>query len=294
MSSVSRQRLEDGRKWGSALLRQRHALEKAGIVVDHIRIHGTQVRVGHKDGPGRPLLICNGIGANLEILAPLVEAIDDRPVILFDVPGTGGSENAWLVPPWMHVYARYALRVLHHFEVDEFDLAGISWGGLLAQRLARDAAGRVQNLVLMAASSGILMVPGRVSALRLMFTPRRYLSRSFMVKHAATLYGGELANGKDSAVEHAAMARAPSAMSYVQQLAAAQYFTSLPWLSRIRCPALVMIGDDDPLMRVANARVLARFLPNAELKIIPGGGHLFGILQPEMTARTISDFLGGK
>lgn len=292
MSAVSRQRLEDGRRWGSALLKQRHALERAGIVVDHIRIHGTQVRVGHKDGPGRPLLICNGIGANLEILAPLVEAIGDRPVILFDVPGTGGSENAWMVPPWMHVYSRYAQRVLHHFEVDEFDLAGISWGGLLAQRLARDTQDRVRNLVLMASSAGIFMVPGRVSALKLMFTPRRYLSRSFMVKHAATLYGGELLDGHDRAVEHAAMARAPSALSYVQQLAAVQYFTSLPWLWRVRCPALVMIGDDDPLMRVANAKMLTRFLPNAELKIIPGGGHLFGILQPEMTAGLISEFLG--
>ncbi|HKY90741.1 MAG TPA: alpha/beta fold hydrolase, partial [Nevskiaceae bacterium] len=249
-STLSRQRLEDGRRWGSALLKQRHALERAGIVIDHIRIHGTQVRVGHKDGRGRPLLICNGIGANLEILAPLVEAIHDRPVILFDIPGTGGSENAWMVPPWMHKYSSYARRVLHHFEVREFDLAGISWGGLLAQRVARDSGDRVKNLVLMAASSGILMVPGRVSALRLMFTPRRYLSRSFMVKHAATLYGGELLDGAHGAVEHAAMARAPSALSYVQQLAAAQYFTSLPWLWRIRCPALVMIGDDDPLMRV--------------------------------------------
>lgn len=292
MTAVSRQRLEEGRKWGSALLRQRAALEKAGIVIDHIRIHGTQVRVGHKDGPGRPLLICNGIGANLEMLAPFVEAVKDRPVILFDVPGTGGSENAWLVPPWMRVYAGYALRVLHHFEVDEVDVAGISWGGLLAQRLARDAPQRVKSLILMACSSGIVMVPGRVSALRLMFTPRRYLSRSFMVKHAHTLYGGELARGTDAAVEHAAMARAPSALSYVQQLAAAQYFTSLPWLWRVRCPSLVMIGDDDPLMRVVNAKVLARFLPDAELKIIPGGGHLFGILQPEMTAQLISEFLG--
>jgi pimeloyl-ACP methyl ester carboxylesterase len=144
----------------------------------------------------------------------------------------------------------------------------------------------------MAASSGILMAPGRVSALRLMFTPRRYLSRSFMVRHAATLYGGELLNGADGAVEHAAMARAPSALSYVQQLAAAQYFTSLPWLWRLTCPALVMVGDDDPLMRVVNARVLARFLPDAELKIIPGGGHLFGILRPQMTADMISEFLG--
>lgn len=291
MSSTAKQRLEDGRKWGSALLRQRAALDRAGIVVDYVRVRGTQIRIGRKEGEGRPLLICNGIGANFEMLAPFVEAVADRPVILFDVPGTGGSENAWLVPPWMRNYSRYVQRVLDHCEVDDVDVAGISWGGLLAQRLAFDAPGRVRHLILMATSTGIFMVPGRWSALRLMFTPRRYLTRSFMVQHAHTLYGHELLE-EGRAVEHAAMARAPSALSYVQQLAAAQYFTSLPWLWRIRCPTLVLVGDDDPLMRVVNSRMLARFLPNAELKIIEGGGHLFGVVRPELTARLVSDFLG--
>lgn len=290
MLKTSRQRLEEGRKWGSALLKQRAALVDAGIVVDHVTIGGTQVRVGRKEGRGRPLLICNGIGANFEMLAPFVAAIRDRPVLVFDIPGTGGSGNA-LMLPLMKNYARYAMRVLKHYGERETEVAGVSWGGLLAQRLAYDFPDQVRSLILMATSPGILMMPGRLSALRLMLTPQRYLSRGFMVRHAHTLYGGELVQERERAVHHAAMARAPTVLSYFQQIAAVQAFSSLPWLWRIGCPALVMIGDDDPLMRVVNARLLARCLPDAELQVIPGGGHLFSVMRPEMTADRIADFL---
>jgi len=38
-----------------------------------------------------PLLIFNGIGANLELVEPFVTALGDVSVIIFDVPGVGGS-----------------------------------------------------------------------------------------------------------------------------------------------------------------------------------------------------------
>ena len=46
-------------------------------------------------GRRAPLLLCNGIGASLEALQPLVDALDpDRGVVRFDVPGVGGSAAA--------------------------------------------------------------------------------------------------------------------------------------------------------------------------------------------------------
>lgn len=287
-----RQQLDEARRWGSsALLRQRAALEGAGIEVDHIISRGMLLRIGRKPGRGRPLLLCNGIGANFEMLAPLVAAIGERPVLLFDLPGTGGSQNAPLLLPLMRNYARYAMRVLRHYGAVEADIAGISWGGLLAQRVAYDYPDHVRSLTLIATSPGFLMVPGRLSALKLMLTPQRYLSRSFMVRHAHTLYGGELLQDRERAVEHATMARAPSFLSYLQQLAAAQCFTSVSWLRGVRCPAFVLIGDDDPLMRVVNARLLSRLLPDARLHVVRGGGHLFAIMRPQMTAALLNDFL---
>ena len=39
----------------------------------------------------RRLLIFNGIGANLELVEPFVAALGDVEVIIFDIPGVGGS-----------------------------------------------------------------------------------------------------------------------------------------------------------------------------------------------------------
>ena len=63
-------------------------------------MRGIQARVSVRPGRGRlvdapPLLLCNGIGASLEALQPLVDALDpDRGVVRFDVPGVGGSPAA--------------------------------------------------------------------------------------------------------------------------------------------------------------------------------------------------------
>ena len=41
-----------------------------------------------------PILFFNGIGANIEAVAPLAEALTERPFIMFDMPGVGGSPAA--------------------------------------------------------------------------------------------------------------------------------------------------------------------------------------------------------
>lgn len=284
-------RLDEARVWGSGLERQRAALAASGVQIGHATVRGLRLRYGWRPGRGMPLLFCNGIGANIELTLPLVRELPDVPVLLFDIPGTGGSPPAWLWPT-LSQYARLAvglLDVLGHRGA--FTVAGVSWGGGLAQRIAYDYRERVRGLVLMATSPGVTMVPGRLSALLRMATPQRYLSRSYMARNAATIYGGEMRGRPDHAIAFAGMTRAPHTRTYLQQLAAMLTFSSLPWLHRVRCPALVMTGDDDPLVRPVNARILAALLPQGRLHVVRGGGHLFLALQPQLVGKVISAFL---
>ncbi len=56
-----------------------------------VPVGGRRIRVRIRRGTGVPLVLCNGIGAGLEVLDPLVAAMDPTAtVISFDVPGTGG------------------------------------------------------------------------------------------------------------------------------------------------------------------------------------------------------------
>jgi poly(3-hydroxyalkanoate) depolymerase len=242
-------------------------------------------------GEGAPLLFCNGIGANLELLLPFVKAMSGIPIVAFDVPGCGGSAPAKFWPNFRG-YARFAVGLLDQLGiVGRFDVAGVSWGGGLAQTIAREYPSRVGRLVLMATTAGTPMVPGRLSALLKMVTPQRYLSRTFMARNAKAIYGGELRNRPDLAIDFSHFTRAPSKGTYFQQLLAITQFSAWSWLHRIRCPALVLNGDDDPLIRTINARLLAALLPNAKLEIIKGGGHLFMLFSVEETARLIRNFI---
>jgi pimeloyl-ACP methyl ester carboxylesterase len=58
-------------------------------------------------------------------------------------------------------------------------------------------------------------------------------------------------------------------------------WTSIPWLHRVTQPTLILAGDDDPVIPLANARFMARRMPAARLRVVEGGSHLFLIDQPE-------------
>src|ERR1700751_3244395 len=60
-----------------------------------VPVLGQQIRVKVREGTGVPLVVCNGIGASLEVLDPLEACLDpDTTVVRFDVPGTGGSPDS--------------------------------------------------------------------------------------------------------------------------------------------------------------------------------------------------------
>jgi poly(3-hydroxyalkanoate) depolymerase len=261
------------------------------VEIGHVEVDGVRLRYARSRGWGTPLLLCNGIGANLEMTLPLVRALHGVPVVLFDLPGVGGSSAAWFWPTFK-AYARIAVGLLDAIGIrGRFTAAGVSWGGGLAQQIARDHPDRVERLVLMATSFGPIVLPGKPGALARMMTPQRYLSRGYMARNAGILYGGAMGDRPDLAVALARSTHAPSLLAYAQQLLAAMQFASLLWLHTIRCPALVLTGSDDPIIRPLNARILASRLGNARMHVLPNGGHLFMFTDPDATAALIAGFL---
>ncbi len=240
-----------------------------------------------------PILFFNGIGANIEAVAPLAEALSDRGFIMFDMPGVGGSPDP-VIPYNTVTMAWTATQLLDRFGLDMVDVMGISWGGGMAQHFAIQHPGRTRRLVLVATSAGMLMVPGNPAALTKMANPRRYIDPEFMAKHFETLYGGALGNelgvdeGKD---EHISRLTPPSPRGYMYQLLAMLGWTSAPALPFMKKQTLVMMGDDDQIVPVVNGKFLTSLIPNSELKIIEGGGHLFLLSHKEESVATIRDFL---
>lgn len=256
-----------------------------------VTVHGHRVRMhvrpGTGDGP--PLVLANGIGAAMEVLEPFVEVLDPAiEVVRFDVPGVGGSPVPRFPLPFP-VLARLLGELLDELGYGRVDVLGISWGGALAQQFAFQNPRRCRRLVLVATATGTLMVPARPAVLAAMVTPRRHQDPVYARRIAGLIYGGSLRAGTADA-PLGAHAPPASGRGYLFQLLGSAGWTSLPALPLIRQPTLILAGDDDPLIPLVNAKVMARLLPNARLEVYPDG-HLGLLTMAKELATTIKEFL---
>jgi poly(3-hydroxyalkanoate) depolymerase len=254
-------------------------------------VGGQTLRVGIRRGDQklRPLLVFNGIGANIELLEPFLDAYVGPEAIVFDVPGVGGSPTPRL-PYRPSTLARLSARLLDQLGHQQVDVLGVSWGGTLAQQFAFQQAKRCRRLVLAATSPGHLMVPGKPSVLLKMATPRRYKDPKYLKKIAGDLYGGALRNAPDLLGGHLRHIKWSSDYGYYLQLFASFGWSSLPWLPFLSQPTLVMAGSDDPIVPVVNGRILAKLIPDARLVTIDDG-HLFLLTSAKTSAEAIGEFL---
>ena len=250
-----------------------------------------RLRVAHwvTDRPTgkRPLIFFNGIGANLELALGLGDMMPDREILTFDMPGIGGSKPA-LLPylPWQ--MARVARILCDRRGWDELDVMGVSWGGAMAQQFAFQYRKRVKRLVLCATTAGVTMVPGHPEAILKMRDPRRYTDPAYMRANFSTLYGDD---DKEGANSHAMKLKPPHPRGYTYQLLAMAGWSSLPFIRFLKMPALVLMGDRDRIVPLANGHILNTCLPNSRLHVIKDGGHLFLVTKSEETLPVITDFL---
>jgi poly(3-hydroxyalkanoate) depolymerase len=235
------------------------------------------------------LLIFNGIGANIELVEPFLDALPGPEAIVFDMPGVGGSPAPRL-PYRPSTLARLTARLLDQLGHQQVDVLGVSWGGAPAQQFAFQQAARCHRLVLAATSPGHLMVPGRLNVLLKMATPRRYRDPEYMRRIAGDIYGGALRNQPEMLRNHLRHVRWSSDYGYYLQLAAGFGWSSLPWLAFLRQPTLVMAGTDDPIVPVVNGRILAKLIPRSQFVTIDDG-HLFLLTSAKQSAGLIAEFL---
>ena len=260
------------------------------VEVDGLRLRA-QVAGGH-DGSTRPLLLCNGIGGAIELWEPFRRALAGYPTVAFDAPGVAES-SVPAYPPTMTGLARTVTGLLDRLGIGDVDVLGVSWGGALAQELAYRHPARVRRLVLCATGAGGMMIPGHPRVLAIMATPLRYWSPSYLTRVAPVLYGPDIVDDPEtlSRQRHIRFTRSPSGRGYLYQVLALRRFASALWLHRLRQPTLVLHGDADPIVPVANGRLLAARIPHARLVTVPGGGHLFLLTRPAAMAALVTEFL---
>lgn len=227
-----------------------------------------------------PLLLSHGYGASSTMWAANLPALGaDRRVLVWDLPGHGGSDSPQ--DPGAYTEAacvQHMADVLDHHGVDRAVVGGLSLGGYLSLAFHLAHPERVAALLLFDTGPGFKKDEARERWNR--FAARRAdgLEREGVV---ALGDSPELRGSRQNA---AGLARAARGVLTQQD---DRIIRSLP---TVAVPTLVLVGADDKNFRAA-ADYMAATIPAAELVVVPDAGHAANIDQPAAFDRAVADFL---
>ncbi|MEO6702850.1 MAG: alpha/beta hydrolase [Jatrophihabitantaceae bacterium] len=248
----------------------------------------------HRRGSGPPVLLIQGAAAGRlhwgeRFLAELSGRCD---VIAYDPAGIGGS--AGCQPRiTMAELAEDAVRLLDEVGWPSCTVVGVSAGGVVAQELALNAPDRVARLVLGGSNAGGASASARTIAadarLAAAVVPGDRATTSSNLFRLA-VKDPERASGQAWAEYLAAeqAVRTDPAMVLAQVEAHSRHST-LSRLPSLQVPTLVIHGDDDRVIDLEDAVILARTIPNAQLRVL-SAGHFFWLELPQHTADLIADW----
>jgi poly(3-hydroxyalkanoate) depolymerase len=257
-----------------------------------VNVLGHRVRVAIWSGPedATPLLMLNGICARIELITPLAQSLaEGREVISFEFPGAGESDPPRL-PYTMAMAAAFTAQLLDTLGYTTVDVFGLSWGGTLAQQFALQHRRRCRKLVLAATFAGIPAIPGSIRTLRELCTRRRFNDPAHRRRIAGDLYGGKSRTTPEVVGDLDHRYGPVGRAGYLFQVLALTCWSSQPWLWRLRQPTLVMTGNDDPIIPLANAKWMAALIPDSTLRVVHDG-HLFFLSSETETQQSIAAFL---
>ena len=244
-------------------------------------------------GTGTPLLLLHAF--------PLSRAMWKQDVELFaaltrviapDLPGFGGSSRQ--PQPSIAAMAQVASGLLDELHIKEpVIVAGLSMGGYVAFEFLRQFPKRVRALGLFSTRAAADSPQQREGRMKLAEQLKASGVELLMTSTLPKLIGLTSTASRPAVVSQVEkFIRAASPDGVIDSLhAMAERRDSQPLLSGIRCPVLIVAGDEDALVPAQESRAMAQAIPGAKLEIIPQAGHLVNLEQPEIFQRLVASWI---
>jgi pimeloyl-ACP methyl ester carboxylesterase len=242
-------------------------------------------------GDGTPVICIHGLGGTSNSFTPQMPVLTGLRVIRPDLPCAGRSPNT--ERPSIASMAVAITKVMDVLAAKAAHFVGHSLGTLVCQYLAAERPDLVRSLTLL----GALTEPSATA--RAGLRQRAQTARSGgMTEIADAIVGGSLSPETRS--------RNPAAIAFVRESIMRQcpegYARSCEALAeaqavshqRIRCPVLIMNGEDDAVAPPSLARSLAEHIAGAKAIILPRCGHWVSIERPDEVNGELRRFLGGQ
>ncbi|QTG81282.1 alpha/beta fold hydrolase [Arthrobacter crystallopoietes] len=236
-------------------------------------------------GQGAPLLLLSGQGNGMGWWDPIVADFEsDHLVIRFDYLGTGGSD-APVSGYSLDRFADDATALLDHLGIESSAVYGTSMGGKGAQQLALRHPSRVNCLVIGCSSTGgpnIIRMSNEISSRIADPATKEATLTNLMYSPKWTA---------EYASPYATLGEASTPQARLGHRRASNGHDAWDKLGAIAVPTLILHGSDDLMVPPANADLLAGRIPNAQVRIIPGGRHAYFEEYREVASPIVLDFL---
>jgi 3-oxoadipate enol-lactonase len=253
-------------------------------------------------GDGDPVVFVHGLGGSLNAWTPLMPALGRQRCIRLDLPGAGRSQHAYALGSAnahggrlsTEAHADAVLRVFDALGLQQAHLVGHSFGTLIAQVLAAREPRRVRSLALF----GALLEP--TQGMRDGMRTRAALAREqgmFEIAEAVS----------QASLSASSRETQPVSVAYVRETVGAQdpegYARNClalgesraAQLDLIRCPTLIVNGDEDVVTPLSSARQLADRLRShgtpVRVEALGRCGHWPMLERSTESQRLLRDFL---
>jgi pimeloyl-ACP methyl ester carboxylesterase len=234
-------------------------------------VNGVKI-VMYTAGKGQPLLFLHGAGTfhGFEFAEKWTKSF--RVMVPFH-PGFGESDDDPAMLD-MHDYVMHYIELLDMLGIEKVNLVGFSLGGYLAARIASEHGHRIIKLALIGPAGlrdkehptmDVLAVPPEQ-------VPALLVANFDVIKR------------------HLPAQPDPDFMAarYREATTVARLLWERPWdrklpryLHRLKMPTLLLWGEEDKLIPAAQAKLWKTFVPNADIQIVKGAGHLVLDEKPE-------------
>jgi pimeloyl-ACP methyl ester carboxylesterase len=279
--------------------RPRAALEAAYLRApgDLVDIAGVRLHLrdeGPRDGPA--IVLLHGVGSSLHTFDGWAEGLaTTHRVIRYDMPGAGLSG-----PDPQRDYSdergvAQLLAVLDHLGVARATVVGNSIGGRLAWRFSAAHPDRVEGLVLISpdgyASPGFDY--GKPPAVPFILDAMKYALPKWALRPNIAAAYADPVGLSDAVVEryHALLLAPGNRQAMLDRMRQTVLVPPEPFLQRITVPVLLLWGEKDAMIPVANAQDYLANLPDARLVVLPTLGHVPQEEAPEVSLAPVLEFL---
>jgi 3-oxoadipate enol-lactonase len=247
-------------------------------------------------GKGLPLVLIHGFPLCRSMWRPQAEALAKVGcrVITPDLRGFGESG---LGPGRgsMDVYADDVVALLDHLGIDKAVVGGMSMGGYVLLNLLERHPDRVAAPLFIVTKVGGDDDAGKARRTALAEAARTQGSLPVAEVFRSILFAPETLSADPELVSEVfgwmnAADPLGAAAGLVAMRDRKDYTTLLGTFSQ---PALVIGADQDQAIPSDNSRIIAEGLPDAKLCVIPGGGHMVNLEQPQAFNKAIVEFMAG-